>query len=135
MAPIAELVPDLIEFAGESGENLAGKIVVTPLTGAIVPKPHQNNSLERNARMKTSLWIVSLLALTVLSGCSAVPERGAARTGYVGGSGPKVGKIPGVEIDLRDVETVRSSLYAHYDEWKGTRYQLGGTSKDAIDCS
>lgn len=85
--------------------------------------------------MKTSLWIISLLAITVLSGCSAVPERGASKTGYTGGANPKVGKIPGVEIDLRDVETVRSSLYAHYDEWKGTRYQLGGTSKDAVDCS
>jgi cell wall-associated NlpC family hydrolase len=55
--------------------------------------------------------------------------------GQLGGLGPKVGKIPGAEINLRDVETVKSNLYAHYDEWKGTRYQLGGMSKEAVDCS
>jgi cell wall-associated NlpC family hydrolase len=30
---------------------------------------------------------------------------------------------------------VKDALYAQYDEWKGTRYQLRGLSKNGIDCS
>jgi lipoprotein Spr len=35
-----------------------------------------------------------------------------------------------------DVEQVQNfPLYEHIDEWYGTRYQLGGTTKNGIDCS
>ena len=36
---------------------------------------------------------------------------------------------------MNDPAAVKSSLYAQYDEWKGTRYQLGGLSKQSVDCS
>ncbi len=32
-------------------------------------------------------------------------------------------------------ELVKTRLYKQYQEWKGTRYQLGGMSKRGIDCS
>ncbi|WP_255463629.1 NlpC/P60 family protein [Microbulbifer sp. YPW1] len=32
-------------------------------------------------------------------------------------------------------ELVKARLYEQFQEWKGTRYQLGGMSKRGIDCS
>ncbi|MBA4143933.1 MAG: C40 family peptidase [Nitrosospira sp.] len=64
----------------------------------------------------------------VLTGCAHVPER-------VASSSAQVDKSAGGVIDLSDLESVRSSLYAQYDEWKGTPYQLGGMSKNSVDCS
>ena len=67
-----------------------------------------------------------------LTGCSSIPDRGAARTGY-----DSSGIIAGadVKLDLNDTSLVKDILYAQYREWKGTRYQLRGLSKDGIDCS
>jgi cell wall-associated NlpC family hydrolase len=36
---------------------------------------------------------------------------------------------------LNDTSLIKDVLYAQYREWKGTRYQLRGLSKDGIDCS
>ena len=32
-------------------------------------------------------------------------------------------------------KTLREQLFDHHAEWQGTKYRLGGTSKDGIDCS
>lgn len=82
--------------------------------------------------MKSKLWIAEILVIAALTGCSSIPDRGAARTGY-----DSSGVIAGgdVKLDLNDTSLVKDLLYAQYREWKGTRYQLRGLSKDGIDCS
>jgi cell wall-associated NlpC family hydrolase len=36
---------------------------------------------------------------------------------------------------LANKETVKDRLYLQHDKWKGTKYKMGGLSKDGIDCS
>ena len=74
--------------------------------------------------MKNSLWIVGMLAIALV-GCSSVPERGA----------PKVVYVPGAKVDLDNSALVKESLYAQYNQWRNTKYQIGGLSKNGIDCS
>jgi cell wall-associated NlpC family hydrolase len=84
--------------------------------------------------MKKNLRTAGILVISILlMGCSSVPDRGVARTGYAAGTGSRahVGSI----ADLSDSESVKDALYAQYDEWKGTRYQIRGLSKNGIDCS
>jgi murein DD-endopeptidase / murein LD-carboxypeptidase len=38
-------------------------------------------------------------------------------------------------LDTEVEQLQNTSLYAGIDEWLGTRYRLGGTTKDGIDCS
>ncbi|MBS1921467.1 MAG: C40 family peptidase [Bacteroidetes bacterium] len=38
-----------------------------------------------------------------------------------------------MNIDPSDIQNLK--LYEYIDDWYGTRYRLGGTSKDGIDCS
>ena len=55
----------------------------------------------------------------VLAGCSLVPDRSiySPQTGgaYAG--------------------SIKKKLYAQYDQWKGTKYKLGGLNRNGIDCS
>ena len=74
--------------------------------------------------MKNSLWIVGMLAIALM-GCSSVPERGA----------PKVVYVPGAKVDLDNSALVKENLYAQYNQWRNTKYQIGGLSKNGIDCS
>lgn len=70
-------------------------------------------------------WMVGVLIITALAGCSSVPERGA----------PKIVYVPGAKVDLNNSALVKESLYAQYGQWKNTKYQLGGLSRNGIDCS
>lgn len=85
--------------------------------------------------MKKTLLIAALVTVMALMGCSSVPERGHTRAGSATGSGARISTIPGAEVDLNDREVVKSNLYAQYEEWKGTRYQIGGMSRQSVDCS
>lgn len=69
--------------------------------------------------------MVSVLIITALAGCSSVPERGS----------PKVVYVPGAKVDLGNTPLVKESLYAQYNQWKNTKYQIGGLSRNGIDCS
>lgn len=71
------------------------------------------------------LWMASVLIITALAGCSSVPERGS----------PKVVYVPGAKVDLGNTPLVKESLYAQYSQWKNTKYQIGGLSRNGIDCS
>ncbi|MBN9124709.1 MAG: glycoside hydrolase [Nitrosospira sp. 56-18] len=78
--------------------------------------------------MKTSLslCILGLVTLTAFVGCSSVPHKAKV----------KAVAIPtGAKVDLDNVHQVKKNLYAQYEQWKNTRYQLGGLSRDGIDCS
>lgn len=65
-----------------------------------------------------------MLAIALV-GCSSVPETGA----------PKVVYVPGAKVDLDNSALVKESLYAQYNQWRNTKYQIGGLSKNGIDCS
>ena len=41
----------------------------------------------------------------------------------------------GSSVMLQNKAVAKNILLAQYDEWKGTKYQYGGSSKDGIDCS
>lgn len=38
-------------------------------------------------------------------------------------------------IDLSDSKAVKETLYSQYQQWKDTKYVIGGLSKKGIDCS
>ena len=60
-----------------------------------------------------------------LSNCSMLPS-----------SSPKVDVIPlANKIALENELLVKGKLYVQLNEWEGTPYQLGGLSKQGIDCS
>lgn len=53
-------------------------------------------------------------------------------------SGPikaKAGVYRTNQANLGDPIMVMANLSEHQQEWKGTRYRLGGTSKSGVDCS
>lgn len=64
------------------------------------------------------------LLVLALAACSFVPERPAAPE-RVNGSSRAIG----------DAESVKTKLYSQYSVWKGTRYEIGGTSRKGVDCS
>ncbi len=70
--------------------------------------------------MKNKNWIISISFVFALVGCSHVLERDA----YVSKT----------KTDI-NIESIKEKLYAQYAQWKGTKYKLGGLSKNGIDCS
>jgi cell wall-associated NlpC family hydrolase len=70
-------------------------------------------------KMSRCRFLIVSLMLMMLSACSSMRHNDVA---------------PG-KIDLSDRKLVRQLLDAQYQEWKGTRYRLGGLSKSGIDCS
>ncbi len=70
--------------------------------------------------MKNTNWIISISFVFALVGCSHVLERDA----YVSKT----------KTDI-NIESIKEKLYTQYAQWKGTKYKLGGLSKNGIDCS
>lgn len=66
---------------------------------------------------------VLLGCATVLTACSSSSDNSASA------------KRSRTHSSLSDPIMVISSLSEQQQEWKGTRYRLGGTSKSGIDCS
>ena len=67
---------------------------------------------------------IAILSL-LLAGCST-------------STGPR--PTPGVtslanKVSLNDSSRVKKALYAQHSEWRGTKYKMGGLSKNGIDCS
>lgn len=76
--------------------------------------------------MKISICILGLIAAMALVGCSSVPHKAGSRAAYA---------PAGVKVDLENVELVKESLYAQYEQWKNTPHRFGGLSRNGIDCS
>ena len=53
--------------------------------------------------------------------------------GYLQGCGGFSGR--GTATAPAGSDYVRSALYSQYGEWRGTKYRLGGMSKQGVDCS
>ncbi|TVP57219.1 MAG: hypothetical protein EA349_06975 [Halomonadaceae bacterium] len=70
--------------------------------------------------------LVICLALMWLTAC--------AHTGQAPDSGGAV-PVAGQAVDMSDLDQVKKSLLAQHGEWQGTRYRLGGLTKQGVDCS
>ena len=74
--------------------------------------------------VKAGTWTAGMLVVALLAGCTLAPER----------STPDYAYGPGTKTDT-NAESLKKKLYAQYGRWKGTRYKLGGFTRNGIDCS
>lgn len=75
--------------------------------------------------------LVSISLLLLVVGCASSP-RDAAPPAV---DRPAAKRDRAAEAPAASAADVRMRLLAHYREWKGTRYRLGGMSRSGIDCS
>ena len=75
------------------------------------------------AVLSQAMKALSLAALIALGGCSQITTQPDAANAY----------LPDARSPSSAV--VLAQLQQHFQDWKGTPYQLGGSSKVGIDCS
>lgn len=77
----------------------------------------------RMAVLNQGMKALSLVAFIALGGCSQIITQPDSVNTY----------LP--ETPSPSSEAVLAQLQQHFQDWKGTPYQLGGSSKAGIDCS
>lgn len=75
-----------------------------------------------NSMKKQSIVLSLLFGILLIIGCSSTPNNK---------SSVQINKPQG----LVNSTTIKTALYQQHQQWKGTRYQWGGLSKNGIDCS
>ncbi|WP_107763259.1 NlpC/P60 family protein [Nitrosospira multiformis] len=86
--------------------------------------------------MKKSIWLMVVPLTIGLVGCSSVPEKGTKVTHAPGVTHvPGVTHAPGAMVNLENTSLVKKVLYEQYNQWKHTRYRMGGMSRSGVDCS
>jgi cell wall-associated NlpC family hydrolase len=86
--------------------------------------------MQKSVRFMITLLIIGLV------GCSSVPKKGTKAT-----HAPRVTHAPGVthepgaKVSLENTSLVKKMLYEQYNQWKHTRYRIGGMSRSGVDCS
>jgi len=77
--------------------------------------------------MKKIMSFSAIIFLTIAAtGCSPLPIK----------QDPKDSSISNAKrVTLADSKAIKENLYLQYQQWKGTKYALGGLSKKGIDCS
>ena len=73
---------------------------------------------------KQLLFGLTILAM-VIAGCTPLHHETASRRIH----------FQGQTIDLGDEQAVQQILYDQLREWEGAPYQIGGLTKEGIDCS
>jgi cell wall-associated NlpC family hydrolase len=63
----------------------------------------------------------------LIAGCGSISKKEEYTQQQPRSLGPKEGRI--------DSHTAKNTLYKKYKKWQGVRYQLGGLSRNGIDCS
>lgn len=69
-------------------------------------------------------YIVGVMLFSLLAGCSTTPQR--TITERVEQPAPP---------PISKSQWIARRLFEQYQQWRGTRYQIGGLSKKGIDCS
>lgn len=86
-----------------------------------------------NFRMKKRFsYIIFVIVSVLLTACSNTDNTSARKAPF--GTAAKQGKTQ-YRGSLSDPIMAIASLSEHQQEWKGTRYRLGGTTKKGVDCS
>jgi probable lipoprotein NlpC len=76
--------------------------------------------------MKTLVAFATILFLTLAAtGCSRLAVKHE----------PEDSISHAKKVDLSDSKAVKETLYLQYQQWKDTKYVIGGLSKKGIDCS
>lgn len=74
--------------------------------------------------MRKSPYLCALLlSLITLAGCSSQPSRPASTRSEL------------TAAERAQQESIKKSIYIQHRHWKGTRYRLGGSNKNGVDCS
>lgn len=91
-------------------------------------------------RLQTVLII--LLAGWIFSGCGVVPrsaqpptQTARVDTSYSAADTAAEPEEPPPAMTVSSLNEAKASLMQAYRDWKGTPYELGGTSKKGVDCS
>ncbi|BBL35958.1 murein DD-endopeptidase MepSMurein [Nitrosomonas stercoris] len=78
---------------------------------------------------------ILLLGTGIIAGCSSTPSPRDSTHENISYYSHQSGFATPQSILENDPYFVRNRLYDQYQEWRGTRYQLGGASHSGVDCS
>ncbi len=83
--------------------------------------------------MKNISKIILVFFISILTACSSSGDKDYSVKGPVKAKAGNLYRTNQVNLD--DQIMAIASLSEHQNEWKGTRYRIGGTSKRGVDCS
>jgi len=90
--------------------------------------------------LKSKLVMLLLFVGIAGVGCGVVPRSSSPTVAGSSGSSSQTGNEspsnePAPAMAVSSLNEARASLMQAYRDWKGTPYQLGGSTKQGVDCS
>ncbi|MDT8364214.1 MAG: NlpC/P60 family protein [Nitrosomonas sp.] len=77
-------------------------------------------------------FLIGLLSIGILTGCGTFSSNSSNSSNKAFSRFPQ--SSPDIKSDA-DISVILDRLYAHYQQWKGVPYRLGGDHRSGIDCS